>query len=311
MFSITKNNNGQSLVEIIVAIGIFAVGANAVISLVLSSYVTSSSGGAYTKAALTLQETTEAMTAVSKEAYNRLLPGTYGLDFSGGSWMLTGSPDVHDGFTRSVTISEVERDGGGSISTGVVDVQTRKITTSVDWQSRGQAKSVTSVFYLTNHTSTTLFEDVASDFSDGLFTNTEGSMAGDGDGAIALLFTPADEGPGSYATTGTYVSSVFDAGNAASWNTIQWSADTASCGSGMVQLQLRTAASESGLASELWQGPEGKDADETDYFTVSSGEMVDATHNGDRYIQYRATLTAGGTCSPLLTDLTITETPYE
>lgn len=117
-------------------------------------------------------------------------------------------------------------------------------------------------------------------------------------------------GSSGYVSSGTYDSSVIDSVSAsgANWNVLLWSESLASCSSGDVRLQVRTATTSGGLSSELWQGPDGEDADETDYFTSAEGEMIDVTHNGDQYLQYRASLSADGTCTPLLTDLTINRT---
>jgi type II secretory pathway component PulJ len=117
-------------------------------------------------------------------------------------------------------------------------------------------------------------------------------------------------GASGYVSSGTYQSAVINSGSAsgANWNVLLWSESLASCPSVDVRLQVRTATSSGGLSTELWQGPDGEDADETDYFTIPEGELIDITHNGDGYMQYRASLSGNGTCTPLLTDLTINRT---
>jgi type II secretory pathway pseudopilin PulG len=114
---------------------------------------------------------------------------------------------------------------------------------------------------------------------------------------------------GMYLTSGSFVSPVLDAGSSANWNTLEWSEDL-SCGGGDLQIQIRTADAPGNLASALWQGPDGEDLDETDFYTDPLGQAIPVGHNGDRYFQYRALLTGPGTCTPLLKDFRATYTPY-
>jgi Tfp pilus assembly protein PilV len=131
-----------------------------------------------------------------------------------------------------------------------------------------------------------------------------------GEVTIIGKLTGGGGGGGGYASSGTYISSVLDATANANWDTIEWSENTASCASGDIRLQVRVASTIGGLSSALWQGPDGEDGDETDYFTDPVGELIHYDENGKRYLQYRATLTSNGTCTPHLADITVTYTPY-
>jgi hypothetical protein len=91
---------------------------------------------------------------------------------------------------------------------------------------------------------------------------------------------------------------------------IEWSEYTTGCATGSIQLQIRTATTSGGLASGMWQGPDGEDADETDFFTDPNGEIIHGSHNGDRYAQYRITLSGDGTCTQQLTDIALNYTAY-
>lgn len=132
-----------------------------------------------------------------------------------------------------------------------------------------------------------------------------------GEAVIVGKLTGGGGGGGgtTYATSGTYESSAFDAGADANWNTIEWSADVASCPSGTVRLQERSAPTALGLSSEEWSGPDGIDGDESDFHADAAGELVHLDLNGDRYFQYRATLGSDGSCTPYLTDITVNYTP--
>ncbi len=115
---------------------------------------------------------------------------------------------------------------------------------------------------------------------------------------------------GGYRTSGTYVSAIFDAGSTANWDTVEWSEYVTGCASGDIQLQLRSATTSAGLTTELWQGGDGEDVDETDYFTDPIGTLISTTHNGDRFLQYRLSFSGPGTCTQELTDMTVSYSPY-
>lgn len=117
-------------------------------------------------------------------------------------------------------------------------------------------------------------------------------------------------GGGDYEMTGTYESNNFDSGQTSNWNTIEWAEDLTGCTGCTLQLQIRTATTEAGLSSELWQGPDGIDADETDFYTNPEGSLIHPDHNGDRWFQYRASFTGDGTSTPFLEDINITYVNY-
>ena len=61
----------------------------------------------------------------------------------------------------------------------------------------------------------------------------------------------------------------------------------------------------------LWQGPDGKDDDETDFYELADGVTLNPDHNGDRYFQYRVTFSEpDGSCTPRLDDIFLTYTAY-
>lgn len=121
---------------------------------------------------------------------------------------------------------------------------------------------------------------------------------------------PGGGGGGSYETAGTYLSNAYDAGGTVNWNTIEWTEEVTGCGTCEIKVQIRTAATPGALSSELWQGPEGKDGDETDFFTDPTGDLIHPDHNADQWIQYLVTLTGDGTTTPYFEDIYITYTNY-
>jgi hypothetical protein len=114
-------------------------------------------------------------------------------------------------------------------------------------------------------------------------------------------------GSGGYAASGTYTSQAYDLGSPKTFSIIEWteSKTNALCGDCIIKLQIKTASTEVGLGSAEWSGPEGKDGDETDFFTSALGGLVHSDHNGDQWIQYMATLTGDGVDTPILEDIKI------
>lgn len=113
-----------------------------------------------------------------------------------------------------------------------------------------------------------------------------------------------------YQTSGTYISSDFNAGAAVVFNVIewQWSKSNPSCASCNVKLQIQTAPDNGGVPgvwTPTWSGPDGNDGDDTDYYTVSTGELIHTDHNGAQWIRYRATLEGDGTATPILSEMSV------
>ena len=96
----------------------------------------------------------------------------------------------------------------------------------------------------------------------------------------------------------SFRSRIFDTKAAAPvYGWVSWSA-SAPAGTS-IKLQLRSAASPTALQNSAWYGPTSA----TDYY-ISSAKLhkhpINATHKGDRYLQYRALLSSDFTRTPVL-----------
>lgn len=112
-----------------------------------------------------------------------------------------------------------------------------------------------------------------------------------------------------YETSGTATSSAFDMGAPSIPQVILWDQTIPSCTTTCtIQFQIKTSPDSGGSPgawSATWSGPEGEDGDETDYYTVNTGELINTDHNGDQWIQYRAVLTGDNIETPVLTEVNI------
>ena len=107
----------------------------------------------------------------------------------------------------------------------------------------------------------------------------------------------------TYYTSGTLTSSTRDGGDYGNWDWENIFFTISEPSTTDIQFRLRSAATEGGLSAATWYGP----TDTGDYYTTS-GTAINAVHDGDRWIQYRAYFSGPGDATPTLSDITITYT---
>ncbi|OHA59542.1 MAG: hypothetical protein A2589_01620 [Candidatus Vogelbacteria bacterium RIFOXYD1_FULL_46_19] len=118
-----KRQTGQSLVELLVAMGVFTIGATAILFLVLEADVSSWQGVERTKAVWLAKEGLEVVRAIRDNDFNDLTDGVHGISLSDEQWQLAGGENVQDQFTRIITISTVPDQPG-----------LKEVKSQVSWQ---------------------------------------------------------------------------------------------------------------------------------------------------------------------------------
>ncbi len=107
-----------------------------------------------------------------------------------------------------------------------------------------------------------------------------------------------------FEANGYIVSSAYDTGSPSVFNIVEWDSLSDYCSPNCgIKLQIQTAKDNGGSPgtwSATWCGPEGEDGDDTDYFTVSTGELIHTDHNWDQWIRYKAILTGDSSDTPVL-----------
>jgi hypothetical protein len=133
---------GQSLIELIIAIGIFIVITSALAVFVLDSYVAGRLSLEITKADFLAEEGVEAVSSIRDNSWSNLITGSHGLAISGGRWVFQGnSEDIGDQLRNGTRVIEIENIGQ----------YRKKITSRVNWQfSETRPEEVIFVSYLTN-----------------------------------------------------------------------------------------------------------------------------------------------------------------
>jgi Tfp pilus assembly protein PilV len=131
-------SKGQSLLEVLLAIGIFITGIATVGLLVLDANVASRQGGERTEAVLLAKEGLEAARSIRDGDFDNVTAGAHGIALSANTWIFSGVSDTQNQFTRTITVSDI-------------DVDTKKVESTVSWQfTQTRQNSVTFVDYLTD-----------------------------------------------------------------------------------------------------------------------------------------------------------------
>ena len=104
---ITNKEKGQSLIELMIAMGVFVLMVSTVAWLIIDVYLADRAGRERMEATLLAQEGIEAVRSMRDSDFDNLIAGTYGLTLSGSNWLFSGSSDSHDQFTRQIVVSDV------------------------------------------------------------------------------------------------------------------------------------------------------------------------------------------------------------
>lgn len=141
-----KKESGQSLLELIVAVGIFIVSASSLAFFVFNSYSSGSYAHNFLEADLLAQEGMEATLSIRNNNWENLIPGTYRLILTDDGWSLEPAKNYVDlGLKEAVRLVHVED----------VSQDRKKVTVSVHWAGD---KNTSVVSYLTNWQKTALSE---------------------------------------------------------------------------------------------------------------------------------------------------------
>jgi hypothetical protein len=137
-----KRNKGQSLLELIIAIGIFVAVIGGLSFFIFDNYISGRLSYEITKANFLAEEGIEAIKSIRDNNFGDLTTGSYGLAISGGHWILQGTEeDLSSQITAGRRVNEIEN----------IDQDRKKITTKVTWQFlEGRTEELKLVTYLTN-----------------------------------------------------------------------------------------------------------------------------------------------------------------
>jgi len=120
---VINKRRGQSMVEMIMAIGIMTVGITFSVSILMIVEKGSIESTSEMQAIFYAEEGVQAVISISDRSGTAVAVGTYGLSVqaSPAEWILSGSSDTQNGMTRVVTVS-------------TYDADTKKVDVLVTWK---------------------------------------------------------------------------------------------------------------------------------------------------------------------------------
>jgi type II secretory pathway pseudopilin PulG len=170
MFKFIKlNNRGQSLVELLIAIGLAAILLPAILAGISASREGRAQHDQRVEAISMVKNAQEAVRSIIQRDWNLAnTNGTYHPEILGNVWVLTAGTQSVNGFTSSVVISDVYRDTNGVIVTsgGALDPSTKKFVTTVSWTTP-LAEEVSSLSYFTRHKNAVNIDTTQAEFNQG------------------------------------------------------------------------------------------------------------------------------------------------
>jgi len=136
---------GFSLIEVILAISIFALLITGFSGIYLYGQESAVLAGNRDRAIALAEEGLEAARSIGSDSFTSLSAGTHGIDIIGNSWAFSGSSDITGIFTREITVTSVDADRvdiesevtwqQNPLRTGSVSVHTR----FTNWRDTGPA----------------------------------------------------------------------------------------------------------------------------------------------------------------------------
>lgn len=178
----SNKQNGQLLVEILIAIAITAIMLPALLTGLFSSKQGKAQQAQRVQAVALLKEAEEVVRNIREQGWSVFsVNGTYHPLISGSTWAFASGTETVNGLARTITVSDVYRDANGAIVTsgGTFDPSTKKVYIQVTW-GQPYSSSVDSTIYVTRYlknaaTSQTSVADFnAGTTLDTVVTNTSG-----------------------------------------------------------------------------------------------------------------------------------------
>ena len=159
-FKIKKSSpparQGFMVVEILVAISIITASILVAMAVAQKSVYISRQAFHTSQAAFLLEEGAEAVRIFRDNAWSNISSLAVGINyyptFSSGTWTLSQLANTVGIFTRTVSLTNVNRDSATKdiSATGAYDPETKLITTTVSWEEGGATITKTLKFYLMN-----------------------------------------------------------------------------------------------------------------------------------------------------------------
>lgn len=317
---IYRSVKGQSIIELVVALGIFIILVGSISGMALGSFVSLERGSEVNRASGLADEGAEATRAIKERAWNELVYSQSGLEIEEGEWRLKGegTEDALGNYARVLQLTAIYRDESDNIISAsapeaVLDIMSKQARVSVSWDiPNGQTNEVKREFILTNwDASSWVQEDWSGGGLQSVWELTNKYLSDDGNleisvaGELSLLETATSV----YAISGSLISSAFNSESESNFDALDWEESLpSSCLGCDIKLQIKTAPDAEGMPgtwSLTWCGPEGEDGDASDYFSAPRAALIHGDHNTDQWIQYKIIITGDSLLTPTVSNISV------
>ena len=133
---------GQSLIELLIALGIFVVIVSAVSFLLINGYLSDIQASQNSQAIFLAEEGMEAVRSIRDNDWEDLEPGSHGLTISENHWIFQGdSEDISDKLPQGKRV----------ITIGDINEDRKKVISQITWELfPARSQEISLVTYLTN-----------------------------------------------------------------------------------------------------------------------------------------------------------------
>jgi type II secretory pathway pseudopilin PulG len=153
-----KRNQGQSIVEVVIAMTILSIIMAAISSLALSGHYLLIRSSQFIQAQALANEGLEAIRAIRQQGWNNLAYNQSAVAASGGEWVLAGEGTSENIglYTRTIKLLPIYRDSTNRIASStdpgaVLDPDSREVQVAVSWEIRpGVRNTLLTAAYLTD-----------------------------------------------------------------------------------------------------------------------------------------------------------------
>jgi len=133
---------GQSLIELLIAAGIFVMTVSVVASLLIDGYISNLQASQNSQAFFLTEEGLEAVRSIRDNNWNDLTSGSHGISISQNQWIFQGEEE---------NISDKLPEGVRKVIVESIGVDRKKVTSQVTWKiPPAKSTKIELVTYFTN-----------------------------------------------------------------------------------------------------------------------------------------------------------------
>ena len=175
-----RGGRGQSLVEIIIAMGLSVILLPALLTGLVSSRQGKVQQAQRTQAVYLLNETIDAVRSVREKGWESFaINGTFHPAVSGTSWALAPGSVVINGLTQQIVIEDMNRgvcpgvDCGKIVTSGgILDTSSKRVNISISWN-QPSVSTVNAILFITRYLESKYFtQTTVADFNTGIKSGT-------------------------------------------------------------------------------------------------------------------------------------------